>query len=105
MPNLADWCVVDLVREGTSDLRRWLSRNADPERETVAPRAAGNDPPISTGRVLQRVVTTEPLLLPEVGDADLANAARDPQHLELLRTMRRARWCGAAARHADVVAS
>ena len=90
VPNLADWCVVDLVREGASDLRRLAVAHADPERESVA-RALQENYPADLERdgALLRVVRTgaKPPLVPEIGDADLATAARDAKHLELLRTM------------------
>jgi signal transduction histidine kinase len=89
VPNLADWCVVDLVREGESDLRRLAVAHADPDREALA-RAIHEGYPADLERdgALTRVVSTgEPLLVPEITDADLAGGARDEQHLALLRSM------------------
>jgi signal transduction histidine kinase len=89
VPSLADWCVVDLVREGESDLRRLAVAHADPSREPMA-RALQEQYPADLERdgVFQRIVNSgEPLLVPEISDADLANSARDEQHLELLRSM------------------
>ncbi len=88
VPILGDWYLVHLVQEDRS-LRRVAIAHADPaavqlawEVERRYPIRA--DDPHGPGRVLR---TGQAVLIPEISDARLAAAARDPEHLELLRRL------------------
>lgn len=86
VPEIADWCAVDLVDED-GDRRRVAVAHRDPDmlrrvtelREYEPERL---DPERGVGRV---VSTGEPLLYSDVTDAMLVAAAVDDRHLELLR--------------------
>jgi PAS domain S-box-containing protein len=88
VPEVADWCAVDLVDEN-GDRRSVVVAHKDPEmlrraeqlREYEPERL---DPERGVGRVLH---TGEPLLYSEIPDAMLVAAAADDRHLRLLRAV------------------
>jgi PAS domain S-box-containing protein len=82
-PALADWCIVWLVDdEGRVRALTWA--HDDPERVRVAEETSRRDPP--AGEAIQRVIASaEPLLVPEITDDLLVEAAYDDEHLALLR--------------------
>jgi len=82
---LADWCVVDVIEEG-SGVQRVAVAHRDPEKLAEAqevqrrwPSRPGADD--ATGRVLR---TGEPLLIPLITDEQIREAATDPEHAEYL---------------------
>ena len=86
VPRLADWCAVHLVRADGS-VSQLAVAHVDPERVTWALELQQRypaDPEVEQG-VTRAVRTGLPELIPEVSDAMLVAAARDPEHLELLR--------------------
>jgi PAS domain S-box-containing protein len=85
VPRLADWCSVYLADAG--GFRRVAVAHADPTKVEWAREVARRYPPTlddphGPGRVIH---SGEPLLAPDVSDAMLIAAARDPEHLALLR--------------------
>ena len=88
VPEVADWCAVDLVDED-GDRRRVVVAHNDPGmlrraeqlREYEPERL---DPERGVGRVLH---SGEPLVYSEIPDAMLVQAAVDDRHLELLRAV------------------
>jgi PAS domain S-box-containing protein len=86
VPRLADWCAVHLVREDGS-VSQLAVAHVDPERVDWARRLqeqypADPDSDQGVGRVAR---TGVPEIFPEVTDEMLVAAARDPEHLAILR--------------------
>jgi PAS domain S-box-containing protein len=86
VPHFADWCVVDLL-EADGTLHRVAVAHADPARVEQARELsrrypARPDEPHGPAHVLR---TGRPELAAEVPDALLVAAARDEEHLRLLR--------------------
>jgi PAS domain S-box-containing protein len=84
----ADWCAVDLVADDGS-LRNVAVAHADPDRVRLAAELRERypvDPAAGTG-VAAVVRTGASELLPEVTDDMLVAAARDPEHLRLIREL------------------
>ncbi|MEX2180008.1 MAG: GAF domain-containing protein [Gemmatimonadaceae bacterium] len=86
IPRLADWCAVTVLdKEGV--LRQLSVAHVDPDKVQWAielNRRYPPDPDAATG-VPQVIRSGEPDVHPEVTDAMLVAAARDPEHLEILR--------------------
>jgi hypothetical protein len=87
VPYLADWCTVDLL-EGP-DLVRVAVAHEDPAKVELAREVERRYPPPPDDTTGTRAVarTGKPTLYPEITDAMLQTAARDPAHLELLRAL------------------
>jgi PAS domain S-box-containing protein len=87
VPSVADWCAVDVL-ERDGPLRRLAVAHADPDKAEVAQELHTRYPPQSDRVGAARVVVTgHPELAPVISDARLAEAARDPEHLRLLRAL------------------
>ena len=87
VPEIADWCAVDLAVG--DDVERVAVAHVDPARVALArelERRYPADPQSDQGvrGVLSRGAAE---LYPEIDDELLAQAARDPEHLELLRSV------------------
>jgi PAS domain S-box-containing protein len=87
VPQIADWCAVDLA--GGDAVERVAVAHVDPARVQLAREVEERyptDPRSGTGvyGVLERGAAE---LYPEVTDEMLEQAARDPEHLELLRSV------------------
>lgn len=88
VPEIADWCAVDLVDEA-GDREQVVVAHRDPDKLALAERLRGYqprepDPDDGIVRVLRTGVTE---LYPEISDELLVMAAVDEQHLELLRAV------------------
>lgn len=86
VPWLADWCAVDLVAEDRSPLRVAVA-HADPDKLAFAhelTRRYPPDPDAETG-VAAVIRTGKGELYPEIPDELVAQAARDDDHLRLIR--------------------
>ena len=87
VPDLADWCVVDVV-EQESGVRRVAVAHEDPSlvalAEEVQRRWPSNIEEGATGEVLR---TGEPLLVPIITEEQLAAAASDAEHEKHLRAL------------------
>lgn len=86
VPELADWCAVDVL-EWTQGVTRAAISHADPEMLAYAQDAwqrwpADADRPGAVRSMLEQRRT---LLVPEVTEEILAQAAQDAEHLEALR--------------------
>ncbi len=85
MPELADWCIVDLL-DPDGSFRKVAVAHADPGKEPLArelrryPRAPSQPHPASEG-----LRTGRSELVAEVTDAWQTAHARDDLHLRLLR--------------------
>jgi PAS domain S-box-containing protein len=85
VPTVADWCVVDILE--ASGVRRVAVAHPDPAMRARAEEVQDRYPPDPTrpGGVADVMRTREPQIVPEITDEMLASAARDQDHLELLR--------------------
>jgi PAS domain S-box-containing protein len=86
VPRLADWCVIHLVQEDRS-VSQIAVAHVDPERVAWARRLQEQypvDSDIDQG-VVRVARTGLPEIYPEVTDEMLVAAARDPEHLAILR--------------------
>jgi PAS domain S-box-containing protein len=86
VPDLADWCAVDLLEEDGS-VKRLAVAHVDPEKVKWAHELQQRlpyDPQAPTG--LPNVLrTSKSELYPEVTDAMLVAAAKDEDHLQIMR--------------------
>ena len=84
VPRFADWCVVDLVEGG--ELRRLAVAHHDPGKVEFARELHRRYPPRRDEPGVWHVVTTgQAMLYREIDDEALQKAARDPEHLSILR--------------------
>jgi len=86
VPLLADWCAVDLFNEAMQREHSVVAHQ-DPAKLELAGRLREYEPPAlepdsPTAQVLR---TGSSILVPEIGDDQLAQSARDAEHLRLLR--------------------
>ncbi|MBA3336856.1 MAG: GAF domain-containing protein [Chloroflexia bacterium] len=88
VPSIADWCAVDLL-ESDRTLRQLTVAHTEPESEHIAQEVRLRYPPDLNGENgLARVVATgQPLVVAEMTDELLQAAARDENHLALLRQL------------------
>jgi serine phosphatase RsbU (regulator of sigma subunit) len=88
VPELADWCLVDILEEGGS-VNQLAAAHADPSIEGLLQglrihRRFGEDAP---GTVAQVLRTGRSVLVPEVSESLLAERATSEEHLGLLRRL------------------
>jgi PAS domain S-box-containing protein len=86
VPRLADWCVVHLVQPDGS-VSQLAVAHIDPERVAWARRLQEQYPvdPDTDQGVVRVARTGLPEIYPEITDEMLVAAARDPEHLAILR--------------------
>ena len=86
VPRLADWCSIDLVDEG-GVLRQLAVAHVDPAKVEWAAKLNERYPadPESKNGAHEVLRTGQPMLLAEIPDALLVAAARDEEHLRILR--------------------
>ena len=87
VPEVADWCAVDRVRDGA--LERVVIRHVDPAAEANAHEMARRWPPSLERSPKARSVieTREAYFAQEIPDAMLSHAAEDEDHLRALRAL------------------
>ena len=87
VPAIADYCIVDLVREGTPR-RQAVLRHVNPEREEILRTIRERYPPETNPQhpATRVLATSEPLLITDALPA-IATAARDDEHLALYRRL------------------
>jgi PAS domain S-box-containing protein len=90
VPELADWCTVDIVEPGSVAPRQVAMAHSDPSKVQFA-RELGEryprDPNATTGPP-QVIRTGKSELYTEISDALLESAAQDAEHARLLRQLR-----------------
>jgi signal transduction histidine kinase len=88
VPELADWCVIDLRREDGT-LERVAAAHADPGKQHLAARLARDFPPESgvPFPASEAVRTGTPVLHSPLDDETMARITRDPAHRGLLRAL------------------
>jgi len=87
VPAIADWCVVDLARDGTTRRVALAHRNPDKEREVRDLDRGDSLDPTLMASVPQVIRTGRSEWKPDMSDQDLAAAARGPGHEALLRQL------------------
>src|SRR6185436_10020040 len=94
VPDVADWCIVDLVVHGR--LEHVAIAHANPARLEAAWQYARSQPdPAGYDATWQIVRTGKPALVAEISDEMLAATARDADHLSLLHELGFRSWLGA----------
>ena len=87
VPDLADWCVVDVV-EPESGLRRVAVAHEDPNLVELALEVQRRWPSnIEEGPAGEVLKTGEPFLLPVISEEQLVGAAQDAEHGSKLRSL------------------
>jgi PAS domain S-box-containing protein len=88
VPDLADWCGVDLV-DGSGELRRLAVTHVDPEREHLGWELHRRYPPARDAERGSYAVlrTGRSDVMSDIPDELLAQGARDAEHLALLREL------------------
>ena len=87
VPTIADWCVVDLVEDGT--VRRVSVAHVDPEKEQLAAELQERYPPdpnSATG-ITSVLSTGRSELHSEISEDELSAVSRDREHFLLLRAL------------------
>ena len=87
VPDIADWCAVDVLADGV--LRRLATTHTHPEKIAHVLEVADRYPPDPTtpSGVYNVLRTGRSELYAEITEAMLTGAARDDEHLELLRSI------------------
>lgn len=85
VPRLADWCVVDLLEQG--ELQPVAASHHDPTKLDSLRRWGTNQSPSLAHGPDKVVQTGEPELITDIDDAVLQAAAKDDDHLQLLRSL------------------
>jgi PAS domain S-box-containing protein len=87
VPRVADWCVVDVVENGS--IRRISFAHVDPAKEAMAAelvRRYPPDPRAPTG-VAEVIRSGEPQVLPEIPEETLRRVAQDDEHYAMIRKL------------------
>jgi GAF domain-containing protein len=84
---LADWCTVQLLHKG--QLRIQVVQHREPDKRALVEQLQSEYPPEPEPAGIAKVVieSREPMLIEDVPDELLVEAARDKRHLELLRSL------------------
>jgi PAS domain S-box-containing protein len=88
VPRMADWCSVYMAEAGGA-LRQLAVAHADPDKVIWAKELAKRYPPDPNdpGGMPAVVRTGEPYIVTEVTDEMIDRSARDPEHLEIVRSL------------------
>ena len=89
VPGVADWCAVDLGGDAPGDLDRVAVAHVDPAKVTLAEEIAERYPadPRADRGVHHVLRTGESELWPDIPDALIVEAAKDDEHLRLIREL------------------
>jgi PAS domain S-box-containing protein len=88
VPRMTDWCAIDIIQPD-GRVERIITAHADPAKVELAKeleRRYPSDPHAPTG-VPQVLRTGEPEFYAEIPDEMLTAAARDPDHLRMMREL------------------
>ncbi|MDP8943463.1 MAG: EAL domain-containing protein [Actinomycetota bacterium] len=85
VPRIADWCSVDVLDED-GGVRNVATAHVDTAKAELA-RELRRRYPEAPGAVHRVLLTADPELHPRISDATLAEAARDPEELRLMRAV------------------
>ncbi|HSM38589.1 MAG TPA: histidine kinase dimerization/phospho-acceptor domain-containing protein [Candidatus Limnocylindrales bacterium] len=88
VPRLADWCTVDVIERGEG-LSRLAVAHADPAKVALAEEIRRRWPPDpeTPTAVHQVLESRQSRLMPVITDVQLVEAARDGEHLAILRDL------------------
>jgi signal transduction histidine kinase len=88
VPFLADWCVVDVLEDDGS-IQRLVVAHVDRAKDDLARELQRRYPPAANPRhIVSKVISTgKSNIMSEVGDSVLVDAARDIEHLRILREL------------------
>ncbi len=86
VPQMADWCVIEMVQPDGS-LKRLALEHVDPDKVEAADRLTRKYPQDPNHGAPHVVRTGESEMLSEVPYESIEKTARDAEHLELLRTI------------------
>ena len=88
VPRLADWCAVDVL-EDTEQIHRVALAHADPKGMALVEEIQRRWPstPADPGAARQVIDTGSPLHIAEITDQMLQDAARDAEHLAMIREL------------------
>jgi PAS domain S-box-containing protein len=89
VPHMADWCVIYLVEEDDLSKSKVFLEHVDPKKVLWARELSQRYPPaLDAPRGPFHVIRTgKPELYPRIPDALLAEAAKDAEHLRILRAV------------------
>ena len=89
VPDVADWCAVDLDGDAPCELDRVAVAHVDPAKVTLAEEIAERYPadPRADRGVHHVLRTGESELWPDIPDALIVEAAKDDEHLRLIREL------------------
>ncbi|MFT3773201.1 MAG: ATP-binding protein [Minicystis sp.] len=84
---LAAWCVIDVFEAGR--IRRLVGMHADPAKQPLLEELEARYPirPGSLQPPARVLHSGEPLLIPEMTDADIASSAIDAEHARIIREL------------------
>jgi serine phosphatase RsbU (regulator of sigma subunit) len=87
VPQLADWCAVDVIGE-EGELERVATHHRDPKRLELAERLARHHSPAEDALGVPEVIRTgQARLYSDITPATLAAYAQDSEHLEMLQEL------------------
>lgn len=88
VPHVADWCAVDILGEDEG-IQRLAVAHVDPAKVALAHELQERYPPDPDAPygVPQALRTREPQIIEEISDSLLEQAARDPEHLRIIRAL------------------
>ncbi|HUR35634.1 MAG TPA: GAF domain-containing sensor histidine kinase [Vicinamibacterales bacterium] len=88
VPHIADWCAVDML-DDAGDVQRLAVGHVDPTKVELAHRLQSKYPanPDAAGGVHQVIRTGTPVFVPRIPPELLERAARDEEHLTLIRAL------------------
>lgn len=89
VPQVADWCGVDIEGEGGSAGAFVTSAHVDPKTEQALQESRRRFPldERRPSEIVERLRRGDPVFFPEVGSPELSAIARSAEHLEFLRTV------------------
>jgi len=86
VPELADWCAVDVLEGDT--LRRLAIAHVDPEQIRLARELGERYPTVSAGSVVAQVIEHgEPVLANDIDDDLIRAVTRDEEHFRMLQQL------------------
>jgi signal transduction histidine kinase/ActR/RegA family two-component response regulator len=87
VPDLADWCAVDLVDDG--QIKRVAVAHSEPEKVELARQLRERYPedPNSQYGIYEVVRTRQPIMMARIPEALLVASARSADHLEVIRAL------------------
>ncbi len=89
VPQLADWCAIELVEPGTTDTKQVAVAHVDPAKVRFAEQLGKRYPPPkdAPAGVRQVIRSGKSELYPELTREQLEGGARDAEHLRIIREL------------------